>query len=101
MMNLFFLNMSYRKAFSLVLAISLLVAVVFLFFLPEQVPMQWGIDDQVNYYAPKYLAVLVIPVVAGILGGKGLANQNFAYLGYSLLSIVVTSGLFVFICVTY
>lgn len=100
-MNLFFLNMSYRQAFSLVLAISLIVAVVFLFFLPEQVPMQWGIDDQVNYYAPKYLAVLLIPALAGFLGVRGFSDQNFVHLGYSLLSIVVTSGIFVFICVTY
>lgn len=100
-MNGFFSNRSYPTAYVLVVGLSLLVAVLFLFFLPEQVPMQWGSDDQVNYYASKYLAVLLIPAVAGFLGVRGFSDQNFAHLGFSLLSIVVTSGIFVFLCVNY
>ncbi|MCD8036238.1 MAG: DUF1648 domain-containing protein [Clostridiales bacterium] len=57
--------MSNRKQLLLTIIICLLPAAVGLILygsLPEQIPVQWGISGDVSSYAPKWFAVLGMPV---------------------------------------
>lgn len=56
-----------KKATFLLLGLSFLVSLIFYFFLPNNVPMQWGADGSVNYTLPKILAVLVLPGVNAVI----------------------------------
>lgn len=38
--------------------------------LPDQMPMQWGLNGEVNRYAPKWQAVLFLPVITVLLWGS-------------------------------
>lgn len=43
----------------LMMLISIVLWLVFYNKLPDQMPMQWGVDGSVNWYAPKFVAFLV------------------------------------------
>lgn len=43
----------------LMMVISIVIWLVFYNKLPDQMPMQWGVDGSVNWYAPKFIAFLV------------------------------------------
>ena len=46
----------------LLIALPVTAAMVALPFASDRVPMQWGFDGRVNWYAPKEWGLLVIPV---------------------------------------
>ncbi|MDT2757196.1 DUF1648 domain-containing protein [Enterococcus asini] len=92
---------NYQKAYIVTFLLSVILALVFLFLLPDQVPMQWAMDGSVNYTLPKYLAVLVMPVITAFLVARGWNQFSFVYLGWCFANIVIISGIFIFIIFTY
>lgn len=92
---------NYQKAYIVTFLLSVVLALVFLFLLPDQVPMQWAMDGSVNYTLPKYLAVLVMPVITAFLVARGWNQFSFVYLGWCFANIVIISGIFIFIIFTY
>ena len=90
-----------KQAYLVLLVISLLLAVLFLGVLPANVPMQWGMDGNVNYTFPKQVAVLLLPALSVYWTFRGWRRADLANLGWGLLCLVGISGIFTFISVMY
>lgn len=50
--------------------VMLLTSIILYPSLPEQMPMQWGLNGEVNRYAPKIQAVLMLPAIVILLWGS-------------------------------
>lgn len=90
-----------KKAYRIIIGISIVLAGVFLLFLPDKVPMQWASDGSVNYTLPKFLAVLVLPILTGFFAFRGWNRHDYSYLGSCILTMMIISGLFAFISFAY
>lgn len=93
--------MNYQKGYIGIVLLSVVLALIFFFLLPDQVPMQWAADGSVNYTLPKYLAVLVMPGLTVFLVARGWGQSDLTYVGWSLFWLLVISGIFTFITFTY
>lgn len=90
-----------KQAYLVLLVISLLLAVLFLGLLPANVPMQWGMDGDVNYTFPKQVTVLLLPALSVYWTFRGWRRPDLANLGWGLSCLVGISGIFTFISVMY
>lgn len=95
-LTIFLIN-SKRAVCVLVLSACFL-AVLFLFLLPNNVPMQWNGNGAVNYYLPKYLAVLILPGLTYLINLMGQIKNSFInYYLYSVFFLLLMTGIFIFI----
>lgn len=88
-----------QKWLYLVFVVMILVTLCFLPFLPDDLPMQFSSDGNVNWTMPKYLGVWGIPAIAALLSAYYIKANTFDYnkLLMILLLLIINLGFLGFI----